>query len=104
MAKDGKGKRITYINLFGGYSIAVDSYCHELRKSNGKNSYKTIGYYGSLEKALLACKKDYSKKIIMDHEILCLDDAVSIIVRSNNHFEALIKNAFGENYDKDNRM
>ena len=94
MAKDGKGKKITYISLFGGYSIAIDNYSYEVRKSTGKDSYKTIGYYGSLDKALLACKKDYTRKIIMDHDILCLDDAVSIIVRSNNRFEALLKNCF----------
>lgn len=93
MSKDGKGKEITYIQLFGGYYVAVDKMSYEARKAMGK-SYKTIGYFGSLDKAIIACKKDFATDEILKNDELSLDDAVSIIVRTNNRFEALIKNAF----------
>lgn len=95
MAKDGEGKKITYINLTNDYYIAIDKMSYEARKTNGK-SYRTIGYYGSLEKAITACKKDCALDEILKHDELSLEDAVAIIVRANNHFEALIKNAFAE--------
>lgn len=95
MAKNGKGKKITIIELFDNYYVAVDNYSYELRKKTGKcDSYKTIAYCGSLDKALQACRKDYTRNVIMSHEVLVLDDAISIIVRSNNHVASLIKNAF----------
>lgn len=93
MSKNGKGKEITYIHLFNGYYIAVDRMSYEVRKTM-KGTYRTIGYYGSLEKALIACKKDCATNEILEHEDMNLDDAVSIIVRANNRFESLVKNAF----------
>lgn len=100
MAKDEKGKQITYITLFDGYAIAVDSYSYSAAKQSGKDKatgevkYRSFSYHGSLDQALLAVKKDYTKKIIMSHDVLTLDDAVSAIVRANNRFEALIKRSF----------
>ena len=93
MPKDKAKNKNTYIYVFDNYYIATDRMSHEARKGNEK-SYKVIGYFGSLDKALIAIKKDYTRKVIMSHEVLTLDDAISIIVRTNNHFEALIKNAF----------
>ena len=93
MAKDGKGKEITYIQLFGGYYIAADKLSFEARKAMNK-SYRTIGYYGSLEKAITACKTDYAREEILQSEELSLEDAVTTIIRSNNRFEALIKRSF----------
>ena len=102
MARDGKGKQVTYIQLFDGYAIAVDNYCYAASKQTGINKktcevdYRSFSYHGSLDEAILAIKKDYTKKIIMSHEVLSLDDAVSIIVRANNRFEALLKRCFSE--------
>ena len=93
MAKDGKGKEITYVQLIGGYYIAVDKMSYEVRKTMNK-TYRTIGYYGSLEKAITACKADYARDEILQNEKLSMEDAVSIIVRANNRFESLVKNAF----------
>lgn len=98
MAKDGKGKEVTYIQLFDGYAIAVDSYNYAVAKrikdKNGEPSYKTLSFHSTLDNALIALKDVYARRAIRSHDALVLDDAISTIVRSNNRFEALIKNAF----------
>ena len=100
MGKEEKDNKTTRIMLFDGYAIAVDTNCYmatrqsSTNKKTGAVEYKTFGYYGSLEAALLAVKKEYAKKIIMDHNILTLDDAISIICRSNKRFEAEVQKAF----------
>lgn len=87
------------IDLFNSYTIFVnpDQYSTYRRgvSKAGSEWFDSIGYYSSLDKAIKACKQDYTRRELMrSQDILDLDDAVSIIVRSNNRFEALIKNAF----------
>ena len=96
--KDDEEKS-SHIDLFGQYAITVDKYNFTLYKvgvsrKSGKEYMNIIGHYSSLDKALIACKKDYTKRVIMDSNVLSLDDAVAIIVRANNRFESLVKNAF----------
>lgn len=93
-------EKTTRIVLFDGYEILRDSLCYSLvintgrKTKEGNISYKYLSYHGSMEQALIAAKKDYTKKIIMSHDVLTLDDAVSVIVRANNRFEALVKRSF----------
>lgn len=93
------GTRQGRIDLVNSYTIWVnaDQYtaCRRGVTQKGIEWFDSIGYYSSLDKAIKACKQDYTRREIMRHpNTLNLDEAISIIVRSNNHFEALIKNAF----------
>lgn len=93
------GARQGRIDFANSYTVWVnaDQYtaCRRGMSQKGSEWFDTIGYYNSLDKAIKACKQDYTRREIMRHQnTLNLDDAVSIIVRSNNHFESLIKNAF----------
>lgn len=100
MARKNKEQTITYIVLFDGYAVSTDKYgyaaCKKIGidKETGNIKYKGFSFHSDLDGALKAIKKDYAKKVIMSHDMLTLDDAISVIVRSNNRFEAMIKNAF----------
>lgn len=90
----------TRIVVFGDFEILVDSTNYALvrntRKKNkdGEIIYKYISYHGSLEDALIACKKQYHRKELLDCDILDIDDAVAILIRTNRRFEELVKNSF----------
>ena len=100
MAKGVKQEDQAKTVLFDGFEILTDDYNYSLiintgrRDKEGRLVYKYLSYHGTFDKALAACKKEYTKRQLMSAGITNLDEAVSIIVRSNNHFEALIKNAF----------
>ena len=88
------------VDLFDKYVIFVTTDCYTLgmtgTSKNGKEWVRNLGYFGSMEKALIHCKRDYARRQLIKHGASSLDEAISIIVRSNNHFESLIKNAFEE--------
>lgn len=100
MEKKEKGKQITYITLFDGYAVAVDNYSYAAARKNGVNKktgetiYRPFGFYNKMGSALLAIKKDYARRAIQSSEVLTLDDAISVIVRSNNRFESYLKQCF----------
>lgn len=101
MARGKGNESTTRIILFSGFEILRDSMNYTLVYNTGKTDkndnsivYKYLSYHGTLEQALKAAKKEYVKREIRQHDVLSLDEAVSIIVRANNHFESLVKNAF----------
>lgn len=98
MANDTQARQ-GRIDLFNLYTMFVSPEQYSVYKrgvtEKGTEWFSAIGYYSTLDKAIKACKQDYTRREITKHEnILSLDEAISIIVRANNHFESLIKNAF----------
>ena len=100
MAKSTASNSSGRILLFHGYEILVDSLNYSLVINTGRKTkdgdpvYRHISFHGTLEKALAACKKDMARREIMSVESATLGEAISVIVRSNNRFEALLKNCF----------
>ena len=97
----GKGHdSTTRIILFDGFEILKDTMNYTVVYNTGKTDkdgsivYKYLSYHSTLDRALKACKSEYAKREISKNKIMSLEDAVSAIVRSNNRFESLIKNAF----------
>ena len=90
----------TRIILFDGFEILHDSMNYTVAYNTGKKDkdgsikYKYLSYNGTLESALIACRKKYISRQIRMHDVMPLEEAISIIVRSTNHFESLIKEAF----------
>ena len=88
------------ITLFDNLIITVDPMNYTLQKTgvskNGNEYSNIIGHYGSLESALIAAKKECVRKEICSQESLTLEDAISVIVRSNNRFESYLKQCFEE--------
>lgn len=95
MVKDNIHSTITLTN---NLIITNDGLNYTLQKvsfsKNGKSSQQILGHYASLEKAITAAKSYYTRLELSKVGNMSFDEAVSIIVRSNNHFESLVKNAF----------
>lgn len=87
------------IRLFDNYAITNDTECYTLQKiginKKGEEYASNLGYYSTLDKALIACKKDMVRRELASARNISLEDAIATIVRSNNRFEALLKRCFG---------
>lgn len=100
MAMEVGTKMNTTVATFGEFEIVADPYSYSVVRNSGKigkdgrPDRKFLAYYGSLDKAIIGCKKEFTRAEILKHNKLSLDETVSIIIRCNNHFEALVKNAF----------
>lgn len=100
MAIEKSKQYTTRIPVSGGYEILVDRNNYSVVHNTGRVSkdndifFDYYSYHGSLEAALIALKKELVRRKIRSEKVRDLDDVISIVTRTNNHFEALIKNAF----------
>lgn len=100
MGREVGDTKNTTVATFGEFEIVADPYSYSVVRNSGKvdkkgkRIRKFLAYYSSLDKALIGCKKEFTRAEILKHDKLSLDETVSIIIRCNNHFEALVKNAF----------
>ena len=86
------------IRLTNNIIITNDGLNYTLQKvstsKKGTQSQQIIGHYGSLGKAVIAAEKYFVRLELSKIGEMDLDEAVSVIVRSNNYFASLVKNAF----------
>lgn len=100
MAREAGKTYSTRIKISNGYEIVVDSTNYMLvfntgtKDKDGNDNIKYLSYHGSLDKALLAFRNEIVRKNLIDAQVDNIDDAVSVIVRANNHYASLIQNAF----------
>lgn len=81
------------------YSIGFDRlnyilYKTVVSKKNGKSKLKALGYYPTMEKAMVACRNEMSMDELSKMVSPTMDDALAIIVRCTNHLEAIVKHNF----------
>ena len=88
----------TRIMINPSYEIGFDNYNHTLYKAvkskKGKDYMKAVGYYPSMEKAMVACRNDMAKDSLYKADVWTLDDALAVFVRTTNHLEAIVKHNF----------
>ena len=85
------------IRLIDDYVVVKESYdymlARELKsidKKTNKNKLKTIGYYGSLTKAIEACRKEYIGKPLEDADVT-LSEALTILRQQDKRFRMMLE-------------
>ena len=81
------------------YVIGIDQMNHTLyqqmfSKKKNKEYLKAIGYYPTMEKAMLRCRDEMFKDELFKKDTWTLDDAIALLVRVTNHLEAIVKHNF----------
>ena len=79
---------------FDDYQIEADSLSvNAYRVSEGKNGKETksaVGYYGTFEGAVKACREDAIKRHLAKDKVETLSMAWSAVKRITEHFEQLL--------------
>lgn len=81
------------------YAIGFDRlnyilYKTVISKKNGKSKLKALGFYPTMEKAIVACRNEMAMDELYKLDSPTMDDALAAIVRCTNHLEALVKSNF----------
>lgn len=77
------------VDEIGNYILQKDKH---KKDKKGNNTYTTLGYFGSLSKAIIGLKRIATATELT--EIDCeLDEAIKIINDNNKRFELLLKNS-----------
>ena len=94
------------IKIDDRYSIEVDADCYTARFDRGytitdsktgeeKASIETLGYYGTLDRAVYACRKDAIKKRLKSRDYT-LKEAIAEIKAVTRRFEDALRNEVGD--------
>ena len=85
------------IRLIEDYVIVKEPYdymlARELKsidKKTKKNKLRAIGYYGSIKKAIEACRKDYIGKPLNDADVT-LSEALTILRQQDKRFRMMLE-------------
>lgn len=84
------------IVLIHDYVVTLSQYSYILMRDkhkqdkNGKPIYETVGYYGTLESAIIAAK-DHCFKERISGDVVCLAQAIDTLKQVSDEFSELIK-------------
>ena len=85
------------IRLIDDYVIVKEPYDYMLAKElnatdkkTGKKKLKALGFYGSLYKAIEACRKDYMEKF-PDEQELSLSEALTLLRTQDKRFRMMME-------------
>ena len=89
------------IRLIGDYVIQIDENNFTLaREKKGKDKsgkdvtrYRPVGYYGSLEKAIEACRREYVRQGLQEKDT-SLPEALNTIRKYELQFQRLLAGCF----------
>lgn len=88
------------ITLINDYVVSVDSTDYTLlidlhkQDKNGKDQYKTVGYYSTLENAIQGCIRDINRSQLAT-DTYTLEEAIKVIKTNNDKLGDLLTKCLG---------
>ena len=100
MAREKSKQYTTRIPIADGYEVLVDSNNYSVAYNTGRFNkdgdvvFDYISFHSTLDKAILGVVKEMGRRRIRSEKTMELEEAISILVRTNNYVASLVKNAF----------